>query len=216
MIGLSFYMPQRVYPTSYFFMVAMVLILSLILFANFLPERPRLNHMSFFFLGAGFMLVETKAITEMGLTSGNTGQVIGIVIAGVLFMAYLANTAVQTLGIRKTSVPYALLLAAMGLGLAIARNGGFAPTVAGRLLTIIVLTCPIFFAGIVFSALIAKTENIAGAMACNLFGAMVGGLLEYNSMYFGFHFLYWLAAGLYLAAFVSSFTFKDLALSAKA
>ncbi|MBV9146425.1 MAG: hypothetical protein JO065_10940, partial [Acidobacteria bacterium] len=40
----------------------------------------------------------------------------------------------------------------------------------------------------------------------NLFGAMVGGVLEYNSMYFGFHFLYWLAAAMYLAAFVSSLT----------
>jgi hypothetical protein len=31
---------------------------------------------------------------------------------------------------------------------------------------------------------------------------MCGGLLEYNSMYFGFQFLYLLAAGLYLLAFV--------------
>ena len=211
-----FYMPQRIYPTSYFFLVGLILLLSFFLFANFLPERPRLNHMSFFFLGAGFMLIETKAITEMGLTFGNTWQVIGIVIAGVLLMAYLANSAVHAFGIRRTAIPYVLLLVAMGVGLAIAKNGGFAPTVGGKLLSIIVLTCPIFFAGIVFSALIAKTENIAGAMASNLFGAMVGGLLEYNSMYFGFHFLYWLAAALYLAAFVSSFTFKPSALSAKA
>ena len=41
-------------------------------------------------------------------------------------------------------------------------------------------------------------------MAANLFGAMCGGLLEYNSMYFGFQFLYWLAAALYAAAFVTS------------
>jgi len=29
-------------------------------------------------------------------------------------------------------------------------------------------------------------------------------LLEYNSMYFGFQFLYWLAVALYLAAALSS------------
>ena len=34
-------------------------------------------------------------------------------------------------------------------------------------------------------------------MSANLFGAMCGGLLEYNAMYFGFQFLYWLAAALY-------------------
>jgi hypothetical protein len=32
---------------------------------------------------------------------------------------------------------------------------------------------------------------------------MCGGLLEYNSMYFGFRFLYILAVGLYAAALLS-------------
>jgi hypothetical protein len=36
----------------------------------------------------------------------------------------------------------------------------------------------------------------------NLLGAMVGGILEYNSMYFGFQSLYWLAAALYGAGLV--------------
>jgi hypothetical protein len=67
-----------------------------------------------------------------------------------------------------------------------------------------VLTCPLFFSGIVFSTLIAGTDALAGAMALNLLGAMCGGLLEYNSMYFGFRFLYWLALALYLAAALAS------------
>ena len=46
-------------------------------------------------------------------------------------------------------------------------------------------------------------------MALNLLGAMCGGLLEYNSMYFGFQFLYWLAIGLYIAAFVSSLVLRN-------
>ena len=40
-------------------------------------------------------------------------------------------------------------------------------------------------------------------MALNLLGAMCGGLLEYNSMYFGFQFLYWLALALYALAALS-------------
>jgi hypothetical protein len=39
-------------------------------------------------------------------------------------------------------------------------------------------------------------------MGANLFGAMCGGLLEYNSMYFGFQFLYLLAAGIYLLGLI--------------
>jgi hypothetical protein len=53
----------------------------------------------------------------------------------------------------------------------------------------------------VFSTLLQRTEDISGAMAANLVGALVGGLLEYNSMYFGFLFLYWLALGVYACAF---------------
>jgi hypothetical protein len=42
----------------------------------------------------------------------------------------------------------------------------------------------------------------------NLMGAMCGGVLEYNSMYFGFHFLYLLALGLYAAALLSGLAFR--------
>jgi hypothetical protein len=67
-----FYMARRVYPRSYLVMVGLVLVLSVALFASFIAERPRFSQASFFFLGAGFMLVETKGITELGLALGNT------------------------------------------------------------------------------------------------------------------------------------------------
>jgi hypothetical protein len=38
----------------------------------------------------------------------------------------------------------------------------------------------------------------------NLLGAMAGGVLEYNSMYFGFQSLYWLAIALYACGLVLS------------
>ena len=54
------------------------------------------SYLPFFFLGAGFMLVETKAITELGLHLGGTWFVIAVTIAMVLLMAFLANlTAVR-------------------------------------------------------------------------------------------------------------------------
>ncbi len=202
-----FYMPRRTYPVSYLAMIGIVLVLALYLIASF-SERPTAGNVPFFFLGAGFMLVETKGITEMGLAFGNTWQVIGIVIAGILTMAFLANLVVQLLRIERPLVPYVLLLLSLGVGVVVARGGGFSSTAGGQLATVIVLTSPLFFSGIVFSSLIARDKTstgITGAMAANLFGAMCGGLLEYNAMYFGFQFLYWLAAGLYAAAFISSF-----------
>jgi hypothetical protein len=139
------------------------------------------------------MLVETKGITELGLTFGNTWQVIGVVIAGILLMAFLVNCLVQWLGLRRLTLPYVLLLASLGVGLLLMRGGGFAPTMLGRLLAVVVLTCPLFFSEMVFSTLLQSSDDISGAMAANLIGAICGGLLEYNSMYFGFLFLYWVA-----------------------
>ena len=199
-----FYMPRRVFPRSYVAMLGLVLALSVAFFAAFLRERPRTSEAAFFLLGAGFMLVETKGITETGLVLGNTWQVIGVVVAGVLVMAYLANGVVSALAIRRPLVPYLLLLASLGLGLAVAAAGGFAPTAAGKAATVLVLTCPLFFSGIVFSTLVARAGNVASALALNLLGAMVGGLLEYNSMWLGFRSLYWLAIVLYAAALVTS------------
>ena len=95
-------------------------------------ERPAFSHAVFFFLGAGFMLVETKAITELGLTFGNTWHVIGISIAGILAMAFLATIAVSRWRLRGVVLPFVLLLASLGLGWYVSRAGGFAPTADGQ------------------------------------------------------------------------------------
>ena len=195
-----FYMPARVYPVSYLLVIGILLVLSILFFANFISERPQGRQLPFFFLGAGFMLVETKGITEMGLAFGNTWQVTGLMIAGVLVMAFIANQTVERFGIKRALVPYLFLLASLVVGIAVARAGGLPSTPLGKLATVTLLTCPLFFSGIVFSTLLARTTALAGAMAFNLLGAMCGGLLEYNSMYFGFRFLYWLAIALYLLA----------------
>jgi hypothetical protein len=193
---------------SYLVMVFQVLALSLLFTANFLPERPRFTHLSFFFLGAGFMLIETKGITEMGLTFGNTWQLIGIVIAGILIMAFLGNCAVHWFGLRSLLVPYLLLFATLALGWYLSGSGGFASTYLGRFETAVVLTLPMLFSGIVFSTLLASKGQVSGMIAMNLLGAICGGLLEYNSMYFGFRFLYLIAMGCYLFALLSDLIFS--------
>ncbi|HMH64834.1 MAG TPA: hypothetical protein VK515_04570, partial [Rhizomicrobium sp.] len=66
-----------------------------------------------------------------------------------------------------------------------------------------ILVGPLFFSGLVFSMLLKSTENISGAMAYNLMGAMLGGALEYNSMRFGFSSLYLIAVGLYGLAWIT-------------
>jgi spermine/spermidine synthase len=204
-----FYMPRRVYPVSYLTALGLILLISFVLNASFLQQRPQTSHLAFFFLGAGFMLVETKAITEMGLAFGNTWQVIAIAIASILVMAFLANGVVRYLRLSNPYVAYLLLIVSVVVGWWIARTGGLPSNVAGRIGTAFALTCPLFFSGIVFSTLLSVERRISSAMSMNLMGAMVGGVLEYNSMYFGFHFLYLLALGLYAAALVSTLAVRS-------
>ena len=203
-----FYMPQRIYPVSYLVMVVQIIVLSSLFSGNFFSQQLKFSHLSFFFLGAGFMLVETKGITELGLTFGNTWQVIGFVIGGILVMAFLGNCVVQWLNIQSSQIPYALLLSTLAVGWVVARSGGFASTPLGRLETCVVLTCPLFFSGIVFSTMMNNKGEVSGIMATNLLGAILGGLLEYNSMYFGFRSLYVIAMGCYLFAFISQWAFQ--------
>ncbi len=195
-----FYMPRRVYPLSYLGMLGLILILSISLTYNFFPQKPAFSSLTFFFLGSGFMLIETKAITELGLVFGNTWHIIGIVIVSILGMAYLANLMVQRFHISRPTVPFLLLIGSLLTGFALSKFGGFDSSLSGKISSVIALTVPMFFAGIVFSTLLGRTQNIAGVMAINLLGAMVGGILEYNSMYFGFSFLYLLAIGMYALA----------------
>lgn len=198
-----FYMPHRVYPFSYLGMVAVIFGLTVMLIAVFTPTTPHPGQSVFFFLGAGFMLVETKGITELGLQFGNTWHVIGIVLCGILLMAFLANYAVIRFDIRRITLSLVLLMLSLGMGLAIAWVGGFPSTWYGRVAAVVILTCPLLFSGIVFSTALRDTGDIAGMMAANLLGAMCGGLLEYNAMRFGYHFLYFLAMALYALAALS-------------
>jgi hypothetical protein len=192
----------RDYPVSHLLMGAVVLLLTGLLVRGFTGESPSFSGGVFFFLGAGFMLLETKAITELGLAFGSTWQVVGISISGILVMSFLATWFVASTQYRGTALPFVLLLASIGLGYLVAVAGGLPPTAAGRLGTVALLSCPVLFSGVLFARFLEGERNVAAAMAANILGAMCGGLLEYNSMYFGFRFLYGLAAALYAAAFV--------------
>ena len=195
-----FYMPRRVYPVSYLGILLLILLLSVGIAYNFLKQKLSFSHPAFFFLGAGFMLVETKAITELGLCFGNTWHVIGIVIAGILLMAFLANLVVLRYKISKPFIPFILLILSLALGYFFSIRGGLGSSIPAKLATLVLLTCPMFFSGMVFSSMLSRVRDISGVMAINLLGAMLGGVLEYNSMYFGFSFLYILAIFLYLMA----------------
>src|SRR5215470_18449542 len=122
-------------------------------------------------------------------------------------MAFLGNYLVQCLNIKRSAIAYLFLFAALVAGWLSARFGGLASTPIGRMETVALLSLPLLFSGIVFSTLLSAGAYISGIMAINLLGAIVGGLLEYNSMYFGFQALYPMAIVCYVIAFASEYFF---------
>jgi spermidine synthase len=205
-----FYMIERTYPISYMFALGMVLLLSHMFVRKTIGLTGPIErgYLPFFFLGAGFMLVETKAITELGLHLGGTWFVVAATIILVLVMAFLANLMVQGKVVRRTGLAYVGLMASLLVGYFYASNHGLVTLgspQADMAASCVLLTLPLFFSGIVFSTLIGRADvNISTALAYNLMGALFGGLMEYNSMYFGFSFLYLLAMGFYFLAWMFS------------
>jgi spermidine synthase len=205
-----FYMVERAYPFTYMIALGMILLLSYFFVRKTIGFSDPIdrNYLPCFFLGAGFMLVETKAITELGLHLGGTWLVIAAAIMLVLIMAFLANLIVTRTGRKLAGPAYLGLFVSLLVGYGLAISHGqwmFGPPVVQLMLSCFVLTIPLFFAGIIFSSLIGEAKiNISTAFSYNLMGALFGGVMEYNSMYFGFAFLYLLALGFYSLAWVFS------------
>jgi SAM-dependent methyltransferase len=205
-----FYMVERTYPVTYMIALGMILLLSYVFVRKTIGFTDPIdrNYLPFFFLGSGFMLVETKAITELGLHLGGTWFVIAAAILLVLVMAFLANLIVTRSGQKLAGPAYFGLFISLLVGYGLATSHGqlmFGPPLMQLAVSCFVLTIPLFFAGIIFSSLIGEAEvNISTAFAYNLMGALFGGVMEYNSMYFGFAFLYLLALGFYSLAWVFS------------
>src|SRR5271169_5888856 len=82
------------------------------------------SYLPFFFLGSGFMLVETKAITELGLHLGGTWLVIAAAIMLVLVMAFLANLIVTRSARSLAGPAYIGLFLSLLVGYGLATSHG--------------------------------------------------------------------------------------------
>lgn len=157
----------------------------------------------FFFLGAAFLLMETKSVTEFALLIGSTWQTNALVFTVILVIILAANLAVQ----RGLNVDDRIWLAAIIVSL-IAHyvwpvsawpDFGFGKLLAAG----IYLGAPIFAAGVVFARWFSVSRIGSVALGVNLLGSVVGGTLEYTSLLFGIRALALLALALYVMAFIT-------------
>ncbi len=199
------YMQKRVYPRSYLLMNIILLLTSFLMIAGFFPRSGFRLNVEFFALGAGFMLIETRGITQLGLSFGNTWYVIALMIGAILVLAYLANHLSMRVPRISVGACYLALLALLACDAALDVIGrlGKSSMLLAPCLQLIVLTLPLFFSGLVFSRELKRHGSIAVVFSSNLLGSMLGGLLEYSAMFTGYHSLSWFGLGVYALACVS-------------
>jgi hypothetical protein len=157
----------------------------------------------FFFLGAGFMLLEAQIISKVALLFGTTWLVNSIVIGALLLLILAANALTGMKPDFSVTAAYVGLLITLILGFLVPVRAIFFPSIATRILVAVLLLCiPVFFAGIVFIRSFAQVGYASEALGSNLLGAMVGGMLESLSLWTGIRSLALIAAALYLASWV--------------
>ncbi|MDQ3950054.1 MAG: hypothetical protein M3282_06890 [Gemmatimonadota bacterium] len=154
-----------------------------------------------FLMGVGFLLVETKSVTEMSLLFGSTWTVNLLVFSSILVMVLAANVAVLRTRRLNTRWLFAGLFASLAAAYAVpaSRLLWFGP--GGQwILGSLMVGLPVLFAALIFATLLRRRGDAARALAYNLLGAVVGGLLEYSSMAGGIKVLYIVAAAAYVGA----------------
>ncbi|HLZ41353.1 MAG TPA: methyltransferase domain-containing protein [Candidatus Sulfotelmatobacter sp.] len=184
--------------------VILVSLAVLIVFGWFLRqasgEGERVD-LHFMFLGAGFMLLEAQIVSKMALLFGTTWIVNAVVVSGLLLLIVAANLLYSA----WRRVP--LWMAYSGLFFSLAAMYAFP---LGKLfyeswilraaVATLALCTPVFFAGIIFISSFERAGFRGSALGSNLFGALLGGLLESSSMWFGLKSLTILAALLYVVS----------------
>jgi hypothetical protein len=199
------YLPGNSIPQPFLWMLGAILLGSLLLIrvngGQFSKMR---GYIDLAFMGAAFLLLETKNIVQFALLFGATWFVNALVFAGVLVAVYLAVETASRIALPRPAVLYAALLAALVLAWVVPQESLLGLPMVPRFLAGSALAfAPVFLANLVFAQRFANVETSGTAFAVNLLGAMVGGALEYIALITGYHFILIVIGVLYGLAFLT-------------
>ncbi|HUJ28588.1 MAG TPA: hypothetical protein VLW85_21345 [Myxococcales bacterium] len=180
------------------FYISLIFIFALLAAAGVFAASPELRQggpdLEMFLLGLGFLLLETRSVTEMTLVWGVTWLTSAVVFFSILLMALLG-----TLRPLPPRVSLACLSAALIVGYLTPTSLLLARSLPLRLLLSVgFVGLPVFFASMLFSALYATRAHAGVAFGWNLLGAVAGGLLEFSAMALGIKAMHLLALVAYL------------------
>ena len=200
------YIRPGVFPWGYLSVLSVILVAAAILVPrafDFKSQKLKRSDWALFLMGAAFLLIETRGVTSMSLLFGSTWIVNASIFGGILVMVLLANLAVLRWKFTEPMPWFLGLFAATALlyffpvewlhTLPLLPRGVLAGLLAGL---------PVGMAGLIVPILLSRAERPAVALGANLLGAVLGGCLEYYSMFGGLRSTVLIALILYLGAFL--------------
>ncbi|MCF8721246.1 methyltransferase domain-containing protein [Nitrospina gracilis] len=198
------YLQEPKVPGHYFSVGVFILVFSLALVwwgagGTHVKRRP---DWALLLLGAGFLLLETKSVTEMSLLFGSTWLVNVLVFSSILVMVLFANLMVIRNWLQNRNLQFGLLMATLLASYLTPVETLLAlPLSLQWLVGSLLVALPIFFSSILFAMVFQTRHAAALALGYNVLGAVLGGLMEYNAMLLGTKPLYLLSMIMYLGAF---------------
>ena len=184
------------------FYLSLIAIIALLAVGGIFLAAPQMRSSAadpqMFLLGVGFLLLETRAVTEMTLVWGVSWLTSAVVFGAILLMALLGTLASAWKPL-PWGVNLALLAGFLLLGYFLPTSVLLTPSPPLRLLlSLAFLGPPVFFAATLFAAAFEDRTSSAVAFGWNLLGAVAGGLVEFASMAVGIKSLHLLALAAYL------------------
>jgi len=199
------YLKDRGIPDFYLVTIGLILLASLaITRAVAGPYRRMGDYLDLFFMGAAFLLLETKGVVQFALLFGTTWFVNALVFAGVLASVLAAIEVTRRFKLPGPDVLYVVLIVMVLASWFVPADALLGLSTAPRFLAAAGLWfTPIFIANLVFAQRFQGVSASNVAFGANLLGAMVGGLLEYTSLVVGYQALAILVAVLYSLAYLT-------------
>jgi len=201
------YLRDMMIPREYFFALLILFTVSAVFLFTGL-KRTTEFHGFYFLLGAGFMLLETKCITEMGLIFGSTWIINAVVISSILLVILVANLFLLKAAPADTTTYFYLALGGalifgyfVPLDLLNQENFAFK-----LLLSALYIAIPVFFSSLIFGINFRRESADASlCLAWNMLGSIFGGIIEYGSMIYGLKSLALFALCIYLLSYLLQF-----------
>jgi len=155
---------------------------------------------NFFFLGSGFLLLETQMVSRLALYFGATWWVNCIALSAIMIMLLVANCWVEWQKPEQLAMYYVgLIFCLLAIYVIPWSELPFGSRAVGTLLAA-AFGFPVFFAGVIFTESFRRCEDKSSSFGSNIVGAIAGGLAQNISFVIGLKALLLLAGIFYLLA----------------